>query len=118
MTKQSPLSSQTSIIFVATPVCSADIIPGASIKLMSYSSSLDNKSNAELLSRMAYDGRERNNIPWSEQDITVIGYHYYMTPDKAILGLKKFKGAILKVPKTITYKTYPDLTKKKIFNVR
>tara|TARA_B100000809_G_scaffold192933_2_gene191838 strand:- start:1213 stop:1812 length:600 start_codon:yes stop_codon:yes gene_type:complete len=79
---------------------------------------LDNKSNAELLSRMAYDGRERNNIPWSEQDITVIGYHYYMTPDKAILGLKKFKGAILKVPKTITYKTYPDLTKKKIFNVR
>ena len=77
----------------------------------------DDKNARNALKRMSYDGRNPE-IPWREQNIESIGYHYYMTPDKAILGLKKFKGAILKVPKTITYKTYPDLTKKKIFNVR
>jgi len=78
---------------------------------------LDNEEDAKLLTKMAYDGRERNNIPWSEQDISIIGYHYYMTPDKAKLGLKKFKEATLKPATTITYETYPDLTKT-IYNVR
>ena len=78
---------------------------------------LDNEEDAKLLTKMAYDGRERNNIPWSEQDISIMGYHYYMTPDKAKLGLKKFKEATLKSANTITYKTYPDLTKT-IYNVR
>lgn len=78
---------------------------------------LDNEEDAKLLTKMAYDGRERNNIPWSEQDISIMGYHYYMTPDKAKLGLKKFKEATLKPATTITYETYPDLTKT-IYNVR
>ena len=72
---------------------------------------LDNESDAKLLTKMAYDGRERNNIPWNKQDISVIGYHYYMTPDKAKLGLKKFKKVFEKIPKIVTYETYPDLTK-------
>ena len=78
---------------------------------------LDNEEDAKLLTKMAYDGRERNNIPWSEQNISVVGYHYYMTPDKAKLGLEKFKKAILKTAPTITYETYPDLTQT-IYNVR
>jgi len=71
---------------------------------------LDDKSDAELLSKMAYDGRERSDVPWVDQDISVVGYHYYMSPDKAIVGLKKFEEVSEKTPELVTYKDYPDLT--------
>jgi hypothetical protein len=31
------------------------------------------------------------NIPWRDQDIESYGYHYYMTPETAQLGLDKFR---------------------------
>lgn len=69
---------------------------------------------AHDLKKMSYDGRLLG-IPWREQDIDTIGYHYYMTPETAALGLEKLPEAIKREPRIWSWKDYPDLTKMKIF---
>jgi hypothetical protein len=64
---------------------------------------------------MSYDGRLPN-IPWRDQDIDTIGFHYYMTPETAKLGLDKIQLAIDTPPKKWVVTDWPDLTKMKIFN--
>jgi len=76
----------------------------------------DNEEAAIELKKMAYDGRDNNTGPWAEQNIETIGYHYYMTPETAELGISKFQAATDSVPKLWSYKDYPDLTKFKVFN--
>ena len=63
---------------------------------------------------MSYDGRSPN-IPWRNQNINRLGYHYYMTPEIAELGLKKLPKAIEKKPKKWVLEDWPDLTKMDIF---
>ena len=63
---------------------------------------------------MSYDGRLPN-IPWREQNITSIGYHYYMTPETAQLGLSKLENAINTQPRQWVIEDWPDLTNMKIF---
>ena len=46
-----------------------------------------------VLKRMSCDGRDFYR-PWRDQDIDVMGYHYYMTPEKASEGLEKFQTAV------------------------
>ncbi len=74
----------------------------------------DSKKDAIMLKKMSYDGRDPN-TPWREQDINTIGYHYYMTPETAALGLKKLPEAINTKPKKWTVNDWPDLTKMEIF---
>ena len=74
----------------------------------------DNKIAAEELKKMSYDGRLPN-IPWREQNITSIGYHYYMTPETAQLGLSKLENAINSQPRQWVTEDWPDLTNMKIF---
>ena len=66
------------------------------------------------LKKMSYDGRLPG-IPWREQDIDTMGYHYYMTPETAQLGLDKLQAAIDTPPRIWSWEDYPDLTKMKIF---
>jgi dTDP-4-amino-4,6-dideoxygalactose transaminase len=75
---------------------------------------LDNKEDYIKLKKMSYDGRLPN-IPWRDQDIDTIGYHYYMTPETAELGLNKLETAINTEPKKWVYTDWPDLTQMKIF---
>jgi len=75
----------------------------------------DNKEAAIKLRKMTYDGRTFDK-PWTEQDIDTIGYHYYMTPETAEIGLTKLEEAKTKKPKIWSYLDYPDLTKLKVFN--
>lgn len=75
----------------------------------------DNKEAAKELRKMTYDGRTFDR-PWSEQDIDTMGYHYYMTPETAKIGVSKLQDAISRKPKLWSYKDYPELTKMKIFN--
>jgi dTDP-4-amino-4,6-dideoxygalactose transaminase len=75
----------------------------------------DNKDAATQLKKMSYDGRLPN-IPWRDQNIETIGYHYYMTPETARLGLEKLDNAINTQPKKWSVTDWPDLTKMKIFN--
>ena len=74
----------------------------------------DDKKSAILLKKMSYDGRLPD-IPWRDQDIDTFGFHYYMTPETAILGLEKIEKAIETPPRKWTTNDWPDLTKMKIF---
>ena len=75
---------------------------------------LQNKDEACLLRSMAYDGRV-SGVAWPEQDISIMGYHYNMTPETAQLGLDKLPDAMKRKPKTWSWEDYPDLTKMRIF---
>ena len=74
----------------------------------------DNKEAALKLKKMSYDGRLPN-IPWREQNINTIGYHYYMTPETANNGLKKIEEAIVTKPKQWVVTDWPNLTELDIF---
>jgi hypothetical protein len=75
----------------------------------------DNKEAALQLKKMSYDGRLPN-TPWREQNIDTIGYHYYMTPETAQLGLDKFLEATITPPKKWIVTDWPDLTQMDVFN--
>jgi dTDP-4-amino-4,6-dideoxygalactose transaminase len=74
----------------------------------------DNAEAYDKLKKMSYDGRI-SNFPWMQQDIDSIGYHYYMTPETAELGLLKLVDASKTEPKQWTVNDWPDLTQMKIF---
>ena len=74
----------------------------------------DNEEDAIQLKKMSYDGRIPN-TPWRDQDIDTFGYHYYMTPETAQLGLDKLDEAIKSEPRKWVYNDWPDLTQMKIF---
>ena len=74
----------------------------------------DNKDAAIQLKKMSYDGRLPN-TPWREQNIDTIGYHYYMTPETAQMGLDKLSTAIITQPRQWDINDWPDLTKMEIF---
>jgi dTDP-4-amino-4,6-dideoxygalactose transaminase len=75
---------------------------------------LDDEDSAKQLSKMVYDGRTPN-VPWRDQNIDTIGYHYYMTPETAQMGVKKFQDAIHTEPKKWVLEDWPDLTQMEIF---
>lgn len=68
---------------------------------------------AELI-KMSYDGRHRN-APWSEQTVFQMGYHYYMTPETAQLGLDKLPEAVKTTAKKWSWKNYPNLSTLEVF---
>ena len=74
----------------------------------------DNKEAAVQLKKMSYDGRIPN-VPWREQNIDTIGYHYYMTPEVAQNGLNKLSEAINTPPRQWVVSDWPDLTQMSIF---
>jgi len=74
----------------------------------------DNKEAALQLKKMSYDGRLPD-IPWRNQNINTIGYHYYMTPETAQLGLDKLPDAIKTKPRQWKLEDWPDLTQMDIF---
>lgn len=78
----------------------------------------DNHNDYLQLSKMSYDGRDVLK-PWREDSITAIGYHYYMTPETANLGLEKLKHAINTPSRELDHTWYPYLPELEVFkNVR
>lgn len=74
----------------------------------------DSQAAAKELKKMSYDGRSPD-IPWRDQDIDTVGYHYYMTPETAQLGLEKLPEAINIESRKWQVTDWPDLTQMKIF---
>lgn len=74
----------------------------------------DNKEAAIKLKKMSYDGRLPI-IPWRDQDIDTVGYHYYLTPELAQLGLDKLESAINTSPRQWVINDWPNLRAMKIF---
>jgi dTDP-4-amino-4,6-dideoxygalactose transaminase len=77
----------------------------------------DNQTAAFELKKMSYDGRTPN-TPWRMQNIDVIGYHYYMTPETAKLGIDKLQSAIETSPRQWVVTDWPDLTEMDIFKYK
>jgi dTDP-4-amino-4,6-dideoxygalactose transaminase len=75
---------------------------------------LDNEIDYLSLKKMSYDGRLPN-VPWRDQDIDTVGFHYYMTPETAQLGLDKLQTAIDTPPRKWVVTDWPDLTEMQIF---
>lgn len=75
---------------------------------------LDDEDAAIEIKKMSYDGRLPV-IPWREQNISTIGYHYYMTPETAKLGLDKLPTAIETQPRQWVVSDWPDLTEMEVF---
>ena len=75
---------------------------------------LDNYDDYLTLKKMSYDGRLPD-IPWRNQNIDIHGYHYYMTPETAELGLKKFELAKKTPPVKWVVTDWPDLTLMSVF---
>lgn len=78
---------------------------------------LQNKIDYGILKKMVYDGRTPN-VPWMNQNIDTLGFHYYMTPETAKIGLEKFSEASSKIPRSWGYLDYPDLKKMKVFDIK
>lgn len=76
----------------------------------------DDKEAATQIKKMSYDGR-LSSIPWRDQDIDVVGYHYYMTPETAQLGLDKLSTAVETTPRQWVVTDWPDLTQMKVFKL-
>jgi len=76
---------------------------------------LDDKKAYDTLSKMRIDGRDID-IPWAEQDIDMMGYHYYMTPETAQKGIEEFNKVKDTTAKSWSYDDYPDISKMKVFN--
>jgi dTDP-4-amino-4,6-dideoxygalactose transaminase len=74
----------------------------------------DDYDAAHKLTQMSYDGRIPN-VPWREQNIDTIGYHYYMTPETASLGLEKLPEAIKTKPRDWELEDWPDLREMELF---
>ena len=77
----------------------------------------DNEEAAIELKKMSYDGRLPS-IPWRNQDIETVGYHYYMTPETAQLGIDLLPKAIVTEPVKWVLNDWPDLTKLTVFKDR
>ena len=75
---------------------------------------LDNEEAAVEIKKMSYDGRLPM-IPWREQNVSTYGYHYYMTPETALLGLEKFSLVKDLEPKIWSYQNYPYLPDMRVF---
>lgn len=75
----------------------------------------DNKQAYDELKKMVYDGRLPG-IPWREQgNIKTKGYHYYLEPEKAALGLEKLPKAIETKPRVWSVKDWPDISGYDVF---
>ena len=74
----------------------------------------DSETGAEELKKMSYDGRIPD-VPWREQNIKTIGYHYYMTPETAQNGLDKLPSAIETTPRDGVLEDWPNLTQMDVF---
>lgn len=75
---------------------------------------LDDKTAAIELKKMSYDGRLPN-ILWRNQNVQIEGFHYYMSPETAKIGLDNFEDAVNRVPKQWVAQDWPDLTTMDVF---
>jgi len=66
------------------------------------------------LKKMSYDGRLPDS-PWADQNINSLGYHYYMTPETAQLGLDKLPNKIATPAVNWSWRDYPNLKTMEVF---
>lgn len=66
------------------------------------------------LRKMVYDGRDILE-PWRDQNISTMGYHYYMTPEVAKMGIDLLNGRKKFPAKKWSHRDYPNLSDMEVF---
>ena len=74
----------------------------------------DNKEFVDWCRPMIYDGRHKY-VMHDVDDYECIGYHMYMTPEDAAIGLTKLASIADYNPDTGSNLTYKDLSKQSVF---
>lgn len=74
----------------------------------------DNKDAALQLKKSSFDGRLPN-IPWRDQNVDCMGYHYYLQPELAQIGLNKLDKAIATEPRQWSINDWPDISQMDVF---
>lgn len=74
----------------------------------------NNSDFANWLRPMIYDGRNKRSM-YADDDFSCIGYHMYMTPEDATIGILKFDQINEYNNDTGNNTTYKDLSQQKIF---
>lgn len=74
----------------------------------------DDYESHNSLKKMSYDGRLPR-VPWRSQNIDLVGYHYYMTPETAAIGIDKLNKAKLAPPRQWVWSDWPDLSEMDVF---
>jgi len=69
----------------------------------------DDKDFYDWAQRAVHDGRDMS-IPYEEDTITFLGYHMFMTPETAALGLENFKRTKSVNDDIAGSHTYPDIS--------
>jgi dTDP-4-amino-4,6-dideoxygalactose transaminase len=75
---------------------------------------LDNKDHYTMLRKMRYDGRDLSK-KHVDDNVEMIGYHYYMTPEDAALGIMLFDQVVNNDPKLWSWQDYKNLKEYKVF---
>lgn len=78
---------------------------------------LDDYESYRTLKKMRYDGRD-DDLPWAHQNVDTMGYHYYMTPETAQLGLDRLAEAIATPARIWSDADYPNLRNMKVFDAK
>jgi dTDP-4-amino-4,6-dideoxygalactose transaminase len=68
---------------------------------------LDDARAYQRMLLQRYDGRDLTVLPWQDQRVFHVGYHYKMNPEEAVIGLEKLS----QVDPEPKYHQYPDLRK-------
>lgn len=74
----------------------------------------DNYEHYQRLQKMCRDGRDRSLLQ-TEDDVTEIGYHYYMVPEDAARGILLFDQLANVAPDSKSWKDYKKLTEYTVF---
>jgi len=75
----------------------------------------DSHDDYVALKKMSYDGRY-GDTPWAQQNIDTVGYHYYMTPETAQMGIDKLPEVAAKQWRQWSWLDYPDLSTMEVFS--
>ena len=73
----------------------------------------DDKTAVEWFKQARYEGRHE--VPYKEDDITMLGWNMYMTPEQAARGLALMQNYPENVPDQIELGGYRDLREFTIF---
>jgi dTDP-4-amino-4,6-dideoxygalactose transaminase len=75
----------------------------------------DDKYFVDWCRPMIYDGRHKE-VLYKDDQLACIGYHMYMTPEDAAIGILKLDELPDYNPDTGSDQAYSDLSKQKIFD--
>jgi len=72
---------------------------------------LDDYEAYKSIRRMSYDGRDLKYKPWHTQQDFLLGFHYMMRPEEAVIGYNKLQNNDFIDQDNTFFYNYPDLSK-------